>query len=164
MWEAETYYHINTWFPFVMNNFFSVPFSGACFILRHNWGKPYNTSDAAYPYIYFWNGTCLKYDLWKCSYKQPTVITQPDKQRFMFYYQPNTNNDSGPNCLLTVIFVDFPAICAATALRCDSHQSCYSQGIMIFDHRIQEINSWKTGYGWVMIAPFYWQSFRTDQN
>lgn len=30
--------------------------------------------------------------------------------------------------------------------------------------KIQEINSWKTGYGWVIIAPFYWQSFHTDQH
>lgn len=32
--------------------------------------------------------TCLKYALWKCSYQQSTVITQPDRQLFPHCYQP----------------------------------------------------------------------------
>lgn len=56
----------------------------------------------------------------------------------------------------------FSAICAATSLQCENH--CYSQGIMIFDNSFQEINSRKTGYGWVIIAPFYWHGFHTDQD
>lgn len=34
--------------------------------------------------------TCLKYALWKCSYQHSTVITQPDKQLFLFGTQHKT--------------------------------------------------------------------------
>lgn len=39
VWEAEKFYHINTWFLFSVNNFFSPPFSGVCFTLQHSWSN-----------------------------------------------------------------------------------------------------------------------------
>lgn len=100
------------------------------------------------------------------NYQQSTVITQPDKQLFLFYYQPQQNQWQRPkvSAECPLIFVCFSAICAATTLPCENHCTCYSQGVMVFDNRFQEMNSRKTGYAWVIIAPFYWQGFHTDQN
>lgn len=112
--------------------------------------------------IYSLNETCLKYALWK----QSAVITQPDKQLFLFYYQAQHKQWewSKVSAECPLIFVYFSAICAATAPQCENRHCCYSQAIMLFDNRFQEINSRKTGYGWVIIAPSYWQGLHTDQN
>lgn len=84
LWEGEKYYHINTWFPFSMNNFFLLHFRGhiSSFSTREEncimslilttklWSTAGITVDE----------THLKYAFCKCSYQQSGVITQPDKK------------------------------------------------------------------------------------
>lgn len=112
--------------------------------------------------MYYWNET-KKHD-WnvpgeKRSHPQSTVITQSDKQTFLFSYQPQHKqwqlSKVSTECPL--IFVYFSAICAAT-------QWLLFTGYYDMWQQIPRINSRQTGYGWLIIAPFYWQGLHTDQN
>lgn len=93
------------------------------------------------------------------SYQQSTVITQPDEQLFLLCTQQWSKLSA--ECPLMLVFF-LPYVQPRCHVK--NHCSCYSHGVMIFDNRFQEINSRKTSYGWVIIAPLYWQGFHTDQN